>query len=187
MSERSSSEWIRLILLFAGIIVLWWFSTPTRLSVATGATLVLVGEAIRLWAAGHLFKTKLLITSGPYRFTRNPLYLGRFLILTGVAVMAYRSDGLNWIALLAAWLVFFLYYMRRKEAIEPARLRQVHGDAYEAYYRAVPALFPRLTPWGANTQSWDRSRFSRNREGWTALVLVVLIALFWFKAATDLA
>lgn len=182
MSQRSTAEWLRLAFLFASILFLLWISQPTIASVIWGGLLVIMGELVRFWAAGHLYKTEELITSGPYRYTRNPLYLGRFLILTGVAIMAWRPDGLNLLALLVGWLVFFGYYMPRKERIEPARLEDRHGEPYRRYFENVPALIPRLTPWGANTATWTNARFQRNREGWTALGFAALIIAFLVKA-----
>ena len=65
------------------------------------------GEAVRFWAAGHLLKTQELVTSGPYRYTRNPLYLGRLLIFTGLCVMAQMPWQANWIVLVLGYAVFF--------------------------------------------------------------------------------
>ena len=93
---------------------------------------------MRFWAAGHLHKNVDLVTSGPYRFTRNPLYLGRLLIFSGLAVMARLPWGLNLVAVLPlGWAVFFLYYLPRKERVEPARLAELHGEALEIQRRFV--------------------------------------------------
>jgi protein-S-isoprenylcysteine O-methyltransferase Ste14 len=161
--------------------ILFWFSKPTPASVSFGAILVFLGEAVRFWAAGHLYKTVELITSGPYRYTRNPLYLGRFLIFTGICIMARFPHSLHLVALVLGWAVFFGYYMRRKERVEPERLRRTHGEAYERYYQAVPALFPTLKPYGqASSAGWSSDRMLRNREHWMVAGLTVLIvAMLW--------
>jgi len=185
MSERSTTEILRLTLLFAAILVLAATSHPRPWSVITGAVLVAAGEAVRVWAAGHLYKTHELITSGPYRFTRNPLYLGRFLILTGLGVMAWYGPLINLGVIGLGWLLFFGYYMPRKERIEPARLEQVHGEAYRRYFEAVPALFPTLRPWPDNGQRWRADRFARNREHWMIVGLLLLIVLFAVRAVYD--
>jgi protein-S-isoprenylcysteine O-methyltransferase Ste14 len=182
MANRSTAEIVRLTLLYAFVGTLIAFSDPRPWTVVSGGVLVVLGEAVRVWAAGHLFKTQRLITSGPYRFTRNPLYLGRFLILTGIAVMAWFSWTINMTVLLATWALFFSYYMPRKERIEPQRLERIHGSAYRAYRDAVPALFPRRAPWPDDGERWQRQRFARNREHLMLAALVVVLALCAGKA-----
>jgi protein-S-isoprenylcysteine O-methyltransferase Ste14 len=166
--------------LFGALVLL---AKPTPLSVSIGFVFVALGEAVRFWAAGHLHKTVLLITSGPYRYTRNPLYLGRLLIFTGIAIMTLLPYRANWIVLGFGYLVFFGYYMPRKERVEPARLTETHGQAYTVYFKAVPALFPRLTPWpdGAR-EGWYSSRMRRNREHWMVVGLSVITLLLLWKA-----
>ena len=65
---------------------------PTWASLAAGVWLAAAGEAIRVWAAGHLEKGREVTTSGPYRFTGHPLYLGSTLIGVGVAVASHSVD-----------------------------------------------------------------------------------------------
>lgn len=169
---------LRLVALYAVLAILLWSSRPTVASVAIGFVFVALGEATRLWAAGHLYKTVELITSGPYRYTRNPLYLGRLLIFTGICIAARLPFGLSWVALAIGYVVFFGYYLPRKERVEPARLRGTHGEPYDRYFRAVPALFPRLTPYReASTMGWSSDRMLRNREQWMVIGLT-LVALF---------
>ena len=66
----------RVTLGFVFAIAVLYFAAPTRESLLAGAAVGMVGEAIRIWAAGHLEKSREVTTSGPYRFTRHPLYLG---------------------------------------------------------------------------------------------------------------
>lgn len=177
---------LRLASVYVLIALLAWFSRPTPLSVTVGFIFVALGEAVRFWAAGHLRKTVELITSGPYRYSRNPLYLGRLLIFTGLCLMAWlprEQFHANLLVLVAGWGVFFLYYFRRKERVEPARLRQVHGESYERYFRAVPALFPTLTPYpeGASI-GWSSERMLRNREQWMVIGLALLTLIMLWRA-----
>jgi protein-S-isoprenylcysteine O-methyltransferase Ste14 len=173
----------RLAALYALVAVMVWFASPTGRSVAIGAVFVAAGEAIRFWAAGHLLKTSELVTSGPYRFTRNPLYLGRLLIFTGLGIMTTLPYGANWIALALGYLVFFGYYLPRKERVEPARLAHVHGEAYERYRRSVPALFPTLRPYPASSGSgWSSDRMLRNREHWMVVGLTVIVLFLLWRA-----
>ena len=154
---------------------------PNPVEVTIGFVIAALGEAIRFWAAGHLLKTKELITSGPYRYTRNPLYLGRLLILTGLCVMARLPYFANWILLAVGYAIFFFYYMPRKERVEPARLRAVHGEAYDRYFKAVPALLPTVKPYAsASNLGWSSDRMIRNREVWMVAGLVAItLFLLW--------
>ncbi len=172
---------IRLTLTFSFVAVLVVLAKPNPAEVAIGFVIAALGEAIRFWAAGHLLKTKELITSGPYRYTRNPLYLGRLLILTGLCVMCRLPYYANLILLAAGYAVFFFYYMPRKERVEPARLRAVHGDAYDRYFKAVPALLPTIRPYAsASNLGWSSDRMIRNREVWmVAGILAITLFLLW--------
>ena len=175
----------RLRVLSVWLLVAWLvlLSEPTPGSVSAGFAFVVFGEILRCWAAGHLHKTVKLITSGPYRYTRNPLYLGRLLIFTGIAIMASIPYHANWIVLGFGYVIFFGYYLPRKENVEPARLRETHGELYEVYFKAVPALFPRRSPWpGASNDGWHSSRLLRNREHWMALALTAITLLLMWRA-----
>ncbi len=169
-------------LLVAVMVALSFISMrPTPLQVTVGFLIALAGEAVRFWAAGHLVKTTELITSGPYRYTRNPLYLGRLLIFTGLCVMASLPYGANWVVLGIGWAVFFGYYLPRKERVEPARLREKHGDAFERYYRAVPALLPTFRPYPEGASAgWSSDRMLRNREHYMVVgILLISLFLLW--------
>lgn len=190
MSQRTPLGIARVAIAYLFVAALVWISRPTPLLFAIGLVFVIVGESVRFWAAGHLLKSKELAVSGPYRYTQNPLYLGRFLILTGFCIMAYlpvRIAGFvvpaNLLILLASYGVFLLYYMPRKVRVEGQRLREIHGGSWESYFSSVPILFPRLTPHGDNVRGWDRSRMERNREHWmatgVALVTVVFLVKTW--------
>ena len=174
---------LRLGALYALLAVMIWRARPTGTGVAVGALFVIAGEAVRFWAAGHLLKTAELVTSGPYRYTRNPLYLGRLLIFTGLCIMAELPYHANWILLASGCAIFFGYYLPRKERVEPARLQEVHGAAYEQYRRAVPALFPTLRPFpDAGASGWSSDRMLRNREHWMVLGLTAIVLFMLWRA-----
>jgi protein-S-isoprenylcysteine O-methyltransferase Ste14 len=166
---------VRLGATFAFIAALIALARPQPVEVAVGFAFAAVGEAIRFWAAGHLLKTKELITSGPYRFTRNPLYLGRLLILTGLCIMCRLPYHANWVMLVVGYAIFLGYYMPRKERVEPARLRAIHGDDYDRYFRAVPALLPTFKPYAhASNLGWSSDRMLRNREVWMVIGILAI-------------
>lgn len=184
MSEKPYNKTLgrlRLVAVFSLVLVLLYLAKPTPASVTLGFVPVALGEVVRFWAAGYLLKTQELVTAGPYRFTRNPLYLGRLLIFSGLCIMAGLPYGLNLVIMVGGWAVFFGYYLRRKERVEPARLREVHGSAYERYFRAVPALLPRLTPYpDSSPLGWSSDRMLRNREHFmVAGLLLASLFLLW--------
>lgn len=177
---------LRLAATFLLVAVLVGFARPTPWSVTAGFAIAAVGEAVRFWAAGHLLKTRELVTSGPYRYTRNPLYLGRLLIFTGLCVMCLLPYGLNWLVLLCGYAAFFGYYLPRKERVEPARLAAIHGETYERYRRAVPALFPSLKPYPDRSGlGWSSDRMMRNREPWMVVALVAITAFLLLRAYAE--
>ena len=186
MTEKPYGKFLsrlRLLAVYALVALLVSLARPNPLDVSVGGVLVALGETVRFWAAGYLLKTAELVTAGPYRYTRNPLYLGRLLIFTGICVMARLPYLLNLVALLVGWTVFFGYYLRRKERVEPARLREVHGEPYERYFRAVPALFPTLRPYAFSEPiGWSSERMLRNREHFMVLVLTAITLFLLWKA-----
>jgi len=141
------------------------FSLPTPGSMACGLPVSFAGIALRAWAAGHLAKNERLAISGPYAFTRNPLYLGTLITALGLAI-AGHSLGL---ALLFTVLFGFVYL----PAIE---LEEQHLSAilpgYSDFATRVPLLIPR---WSSDSGPDDFSfaLYKRNREyqaliGWLA-------------------
>ncbi len=175
--------WLRVGFVWVFAAALVWFAGPTPLEWGIGLGLAAIGEWIRCWSAGYLIKSKKLITGGPYQFVRNPLYLGRFFILSGVCIAAaFPPYYVNLYVLAAALLVFFFYYIPRKEKVEPARLERLHGEPYRAYRDAVPSLFPRLTPYGNPQGKWLWSNFTENEEYNMVVALTVFFGVVAFHA-----
>ena len=131
-----------------------FFARPSPASLAWGLPLSVFGLAIRAWAAGHLAKNQRLAQSGPYAFTRNPLYLGTLLVALGL-VIAARSVLLG--LLFAA--VFFLIYLPVIE-LEEQHLRSLFPE-YELYAQRVPALWPRL---GTFAGKFEPRLYWKNQE-----------------------
>ncbi|MHC4821531.1 MAG: methyltransferase family protein [Planctomycetota bacterium] len=113
---------------------------------AAGAAIALFGEFWRIWGCGHLRKNQAVISSGPYAYVRNPLYLGTLLNLIGFCVAAGNEIVLYYL-LPFGLLVFFVYYIPKKERVESARLRKRFGEEFDVYHDAVPGYLPRLTKW----------------------------------------
>jgi len=151
------------------------FSRPTASLVLIGGAIAALGLAIRGWAAGTVEKDRDLTTSGPYAHTRNPMYLGSFVIGLGLTL---AGGGWTWTV---AFVLFFVLVYAPTMSREGRGLAERFGTAYEEYARAVPAFVPRLRPASAGRSSiggFDWSRYRRYRE-WEALLGAgtVLIAL----------
>lgn len=165
----------------AVVIVLLVLAQPSGVSWVLGLPLVLLGEAVRLWGAGHLVKTDELIVSGPYAYVQHPLYLGTGLIAPGLLIMG----GAPWWLWVAAAAFFFGYYMPRKHRIEGGRLRDIYGEAYDAYAAVTPVMIPYRPPYrkeGATPVKWDLDRVSQNSEDGTAYALLAAAAYMLIKA-----
>jgi protein-S-isoprenylcysteine O-methyltransferase Ste14 len=122
---------LRVPLGFAGAAAALWFAAPTRTTLAVGTVVALAGEAVRVWAAGHLNKSREVTVSGPYRFAAHPLYVGSSIMGAGLAVAA-NSVGVA--AVVALYLVTTISAAVRTEE---AFLRARFGDGYDRYRRGT--------------------------------------------------
>jgi protein-S-isoprenylcysteine O-methyltransferase Ste14 len=156
----------RVTLGFVFAIAVLCFASPSRESLMAGAAIGVVGEAIRIWAAGHLEKSREVTTSGPYRFTRHPLYLGSSIMALGIAV-GCRSIPV-------AGLVFLYMASTIGAAIrtEEAFLRARFGDAYDAY---TEARAPQVERRFSFERAW------RNKEYRALIGLFVALLLLVFR------
>jgi len=161
-------------------IAVLWFARPTPRSIVAGAFVGILGLLIRALAAGHLRKQEHLTVSGPYAYTRNPLYFGSAILAVGAAI-ATRS----WISALLLCGYFALFYsivMRREEG----ELRLHFGTAFEEYARTVPLFLPRLSPAklaSENAGAFSFMQYKKNHE-WQAtagfLFLLAAMLLIWY-------
>jgi protein-S-isoprenylcysteine O-methyltransferase Ste14 len=179
MAEWSRMQWakiarrVRVPLGFVFAVLYFWLARPTWRFLAIGALVILPGLLIRALASGHVRKNEALATSGPYAYTRNPLYLGSLLMGAGFAVAA-RSWWVGAV-LVAMFVAIYLPVIRDEEAF----LRQKFPE-FEEYARRVPRMLPRITP---HSRAGEASGFSldlylRHRE-YNALLgaLAMLAAL----------
>ena len=143
-------------------------------SLLAGIPVSTAGMGIRAWAAGHLAKNQALATSGPYAYTRNPLYLGTLLVAAGLAVAA-RSIGL---AILFA-AVFALIYLPVIE-LEEQHLRKLFPE-YKTYAARVPRIWPG-TGSPRNGKRFSRASYVRNQEYQALIGFVLGISLLIWKA-----
>ena len=149
----------------AGLAAIW-LSQPTRRTLLTGAAVAVLGEAMRIWAAGHLEKGREVTVSGPYRLTRHPLYMGSTIIGVGLAI---ASASVIVAALAAAYLAVTL---TAAIATEEAHLTAKFGDAYSEYRDGRAAGVSRR---------FSVARVMKNREYRAVLGLAAVLALLAIK------
>ncbi|HUS05992.1 MAG TPA: isoprenylcysteine carboxylmethyltransferase family protein [Bryobacteraceae bacterium] len=151
-----------------------YFSAPTVHSLAFGIPLSLAGLMLRAWAAGHLAKNESLANGGPYRWIRNPLYVGTLLVAAGFAI-ASRNGALA--ALFTA--VFLLIYLPVIE-LEEQHLRKLFAG-YAGYAGRVPMLVPYKEPINSAAR-FRASLYLRNQEYQALLGYSAGLAWLFWKA-----
>ena len=113
-----------------------------------GALIIALGAAIRTWATAYLqgeivhdmaLHAERLVADGPYRYVRNPLYLGTILLALGMSVLATWAGAL---LIVVGVTIFNLRLIGREEGA----LAQTQGGSFLAFKEAVPLLFPALIP-----------------------------------------
>ena len=155
------------------IAALFYRARPNVQIYCAGLLLVFLGEALRLWAAGHLRKNRVVTTTGPYAYVKNPLYLGTLLILLGFCSAAGQGP-----LLLVGLAVFVFYYAPAKKQTEAARLRALFGAAWTDYDRSVPDYFPRWRAYPLRSaQRWNGSWVIGNGEHRTAMAVMIGLVL----------
>lgn len=147
---------------------------PSRWSLASGLLIALSGLVVRGWAAGHLAKNEALATSGPFAYTRNPLYMGTAIAAAGFAVAGRRW----WLAALFA--AYFLLAYLPVIGEEESHLRKLF-PAYEQYAGRAPRLVPRLSAGAGGAGKFRWSLYARNREYQALAGYLAGAALLWAK------
>lgn len=168
---------IRVPLGFGFAILYAWLAHPSGLSILVGAFLIIPGLAIRATASGHLRKNETLATSGPYAYTRNPLYLGSLVLAAGFAV-ASRSWWIAGVTLLM-FLAIYLPVIDGEEKF----LRHQFVE-FDAYAKEVPRIIPRLSAPGNSGGSFSSALYLKHREynallGAAAVMALLVSKLFW--------
>lgn len=167
---------LRVPLGFVFAIVFMVFAKPTPLSLAIGSLVAVVGLAIRAWASGHIRKARKLAISGPYAYTRNPLYVGSFLM--GVGFTA--ASGVWWLALLFSALFIGIYWPVMR--VEAQDMHRIFGASFAEYERNVPLFIPRITVWTNTGAKFDFGLYLQYREYRAALGVFLAIGVLAAKA-----
>lgn len=169
---------IRVPLSFLFAIGYVWLAKPTVLSITVGMPVAAVGLAIRAAAAGHVRKDRELTTGGPYRYTRNPLYLGSLIIGAGFAIAARNV----WIVIALTALLIAVYWPL---ILAEERYLRANFSGYDEYAKAVPRMLPRISgrplspPMGSGT--FSRELYRRHREYRALLGAVIMCGVLILK------
>jgi len=167
-------------------IVFLLFMHPSFRSLLIGGFFTLAGALVRIWAAGHIEKRVRLARSGPYAFTRNPLYLGSFLMAFGVIL---AGQG-YW--LLPFFALFFISVYFPVMRAEEQYLENAYGEDFLEYARGTPLFFPKprskkLKNTGEPPVRFSWSRVKKNREHRNLVSLlavqVILILIYFYQRA----
>jgi hypothetical protein len=150
---------------FAFGALVWWLAAPTRGSLLAGASIAAIGEAIRIWAAGHLNKSREVTASGPYRWLAHPLYVGSSVMGAGLAIASASAAAF---VLIAIYLGVTLTAAVRSEK---AFLRRTFGDRYDRYRQGDTA-----------SRSYSLTQAVQNREYRGVVGLAIAVGLLALKA-----
>ncbi len=170
---------IRVPLGFAFAVLYFWLAHPTWRFLGLGAILIVPGLLIRALASGHVRKNEALATSGPYAYTRNPLYLGSLLIGIGFAV-ASRSWWVG-VALVVMFFAIYIPVIRGEEKFLRGKFPE-----FDEYARRVPRMLPRLTPASRESGGFSMELYMKHREwnaslGSVAIVIVLVLKMLWLS------
>jgi len=147
---------------------------PARTSLLAGAIVLIPGLFVRGLASGHVRKDRELTMSGPYAYTRNPLYLGSLIIAAGFALAA-RS-----IVILGLMVLMFVVIYVPVIAGEERYLRRTFAE-YDDYARHVPRLWLRFTRYGDQHGAFSSDLYWKHREYNATLGSMILLGVLLFK------
>ncbi|MFO7981338.1 MAG: isoprenylcysteine carboxylmethyltransferase family protein [Candidatus Aminicenantes bacterium] len=151
---------------------------PTFKSIILGFMICLLGLFVRTWACGHIQKEEKLSVSGPYRYTRNPLYLGNLIIGIGVT-----AGSCSWLVL-GIFCLYFLVFYPVIINIEKHKMEKLFPKQYESFKQVplfIPSLKAKLPP---DKKKFKWSLFSENKEYrafigvtlfWVAMIIKIMV------------
>jgi len=164
---------LRVPLGFVFAIAVLWLAQPSGPTLLAGSVVAGVGEALRIWAAGHLSKSREVTSSGPYRFLAHPLYVGSSIMGVGLAI---ASGSLPVTVLIVVYLVATIGAAVRSEE---AFLRQKFGDQYDRYRRGEIGARDSA----ARSRHFTLAQAIANREHRAMGGVVLAVLLLCLKAA----
>ena len=158
---------------FASAVVVLWLAQPSSRTLLVGGVVAAAGEALRIWAAGHLNKSREVTASGPYRLFAHPLYVGSSIMGAGLAV---ASGSIVVAAIIAVYLGATI---KAAVASEEAFLRSKFGHEYDRYRRGEAGARDAA----ASTRAFSATQAMANREYRAVAGLLLAVLVLGLKAA----
>jgi len=159
----------RVVLGFVSGVLVFALAQPTVRSLVAGTMVALLGEGLRVWAAGHLNKSREVTSSGPYRWFAHPLYVGSSIMGAGLAVAS--ASVIAAIAIALYLVVTLTAAIRSEENF----LRTAFGGEYDQYRR-------RQASGAGDARRFSAARAIANHEHRAAIGLAVAVLLLLLKA-----
>ncbi|MCG9128435.1 isoprenylcysteine carboxylmethyltransferase family protein [Candidatus Poribacteria bacterium] len=166
------------------ILMMLYYASPTGYSVSFGLLFIILGESIRIWAVGYaggttrataLGAARDLVTTGPYSYVRNPLYLGNFILSFGVCIIS----NVLWVIPILT-IGYFVQYLPII-SVEETYLSESCGTVYESYYNNVPRLLPQLNPYPTSSSHDFSLKRALNSEKRTLTAILCVIGLLYVR------
>lgn len=158
----------------AGFLFIWR-AEPTVASYVAGTVIIILGELIRFISSGTLKKFEGVTRNGMYRYTRNPLYIGSFLLGTGACVMGL--DPLFSTVFFVFYIILYSRVILREEKYLVGR----YGDDYMQYLQEVPRLIPRTLNLSYILSNTSPALAIKNKEGKTLLGIAAILLIILAK------
>ncbi len=166
----------RFLIFYIGVILLLVFANTTEKSLRAGIIMIVLGEAIRVWATSYLRKSDVLITTGPYALIRHPLYSGTFLIGLGFCIIAR-----NWY-IISTFIILYIFVYREKIKKEEGHLLRMFGSEFGKYKADVPAVIPGLNIFSKEKRKgFNLGYFFISRELNSFLWVIFFILIFHLR------
>jgi len=165
---------------FIAFILIWLLARPNSSSIWISLPFILIGLFFRFWASGYLSKegrsneimAKSLITQGPYRFTRNPLYIGNFFLTAGVLI-GFHSPFYLIILILGLFLVEYSIIIKSEQDF----LNKHFGNDYLTYCKITGSILPKF--FGKRILATGEQKFLFHNAVRELQTIVILLLIYW--------
>ncbi len=155
------------VFLFSAVNPAWFFG---------GFFVALFGELIQVWSFGSLDKNRKLAVLGPYLLTRNPMYIGRYFLLTGCLL---TTGHIWWFPVLT---VLYYFYAVNRVKREETRLQRLFGKDYDDYCRYVNRFIPSFKAFEKNHLFFfNWTLLVKNHGHWNLMAMLGCFALLYFS------